>query len=50
VPYFDTGVYSLFLFDNSNEEIAHIKNINAILGIDYRSKPPEELPYPLINA
>ena len=37
LPYFDSGTFKLYVFDNNNKELLHIQNINELLGIDYRS-------------
>ena len=50
LPYFDSGIYKLYIFDNYNQEILHIQNINELLGIDYRSQPPKNLPNPMIHV
>ena len=50
MPFFDSGYFKIIVFDEENNNLDNITDINEKLGINNRSIPPDGFSYPLINA
>jgi len=40
LPYFDSGYFRMYIFDSASNIVCHLKDINKLCNINYKSRPP----------